>query len=98
MANSPRVIRSPEPKVSAVFPFVILASLRALIAPLALSGTSLKPESDAFLVSSPRTSANNTAASTRLIGSCVPNVLVVYPLLLLKQGNQQPPYIDRLHP
>ena len=68
---------------------MIPAALSAFTSFSARSGTSVKPDSGAFSVSSPRAFATNTAASTRLIGSWVPNVPSLFPLILLKLGNQQ---------
>ena len=70
-----------ESKVVFVFPFVIPAAFSALTSFSALGWTSVKPDGGAFSISSPSAFTTNTAASTRLIGSCVPNVPSSFPLM-----------------
>ena len=68
-----------EAKVVAVLPLVIPAALRAFTSLTARDGTSVKPEAGAASTSSPSALTTNTAASTRLIFSCVPKVVSVVP-------------------
>ena len=62
-ASSPRVIKSPPPKVVAVLPLVIPSALRAFTAPTARGFTSVKPAFGAFTVSRFNALATKTAAS-----------------------------------